>query len=92
MDKLRELMARNVTCLRIQRGWSKLIRVQLLYNELVKLIMRSFGMWAFWKLGIAEWLIKIAQSRYRSVQVGLRVNGTFSNDFLVQVGLYLGGV
>ena len=39
---------------------------------------------------VEEWLVKIARSMYRIAQSRVRVNGTFSDDFLVQVELYQG--
>ena len=44
------------------------------------------------KLGVEEWLVKIVQSMYRSARSHFRVNGTFSDDFLVQLGLHQGSV
>ena len=40
----------------------------------------------FRKLGRKEWLVKIAF--YRNARSCVRVSGTFSDDFLVQVGLH----
>ena len=42
------------------------------------------------RLGVGEWLVKIVQSMYRKVRSFVRVHGTFSNNFLVQVGLHQG--
>lgn len=41
--------------------------------------------WALRRLGGEKWLVKILQSMYRSDR---RANATFSNNFLVQVGLH----
>ena len=38
------------------------------------------------KIGIEEWLVKVVKSMYRNAPSYVRVNGTFSDDFLVQVG------
>ena len=48
--------------------------------------------WAFRKLCVEEWLFNIVQSMYRNARNRVRVNGSFSDDFLVQVGLRLGSV
>ena len=39
-----------------------------------------------------ESLIKIVQSMYRNARSQVRVNGTFSDDFLVQGGLHQGSI
>ena len=44
------------------------------------------------KLGVEEWLIKIIESVYRNAQSRARVNDTFSDDFLTQVGLHKGSI
>ena len=44
------------------------------------------------KLGVEEWLIKIIESVYRNAQSRVRVNDTFSDDFLTQVGLHKGSI
>ena len=40
--------------------------------------------WALRKLGVKEWLVTL----YRNAGNRVRVSGTFSYDFLVQVGLH----
>ena len=47
-------------------------------------------MQALTKLGIGEWLVKIMQSKYSNAWSHIRVNGTFNDDFLAQVGLHQG--
>ena len=44
--------------------------------------------WALRKLGVKEWLAKIIQLMRRNARNCVRVNGTFSDDFLIQVGLH----
>ena len=39
-----------------------------------------------------EWLVKIVQSIYRNARNRVIVNGTFSDDFLVQLGLHQSSV
>ena len=41
---------------------------------------------------VEEWLVKIVQSMFRNARSHIIVNETFSNDFLVQVGLNQGSV
>ena len=42
--------------------------------------------WALSKLDLKEWLVKTVPLMYVNAQSRVRVNGFFSNDFLVQVG------
>ena len=51
-------------------------------------VSRDVLWWALRKLVVEEWLINIVQSMYSNAGSRVRVNGTFSNDFLVQVGLH----
>ena len=51
-----------------------------------------FIWWALRKRGVEEWLVKIVQSMFRNARSHIRVNGTFSNDFQVRVGLHQGSV
>ena len=44
------------------------------------------------KLGIEKWLVKTVQSMYRNTRSRARVDGAFSDDFLVQVGLHQASV
>lgn len=46
--------------------------------------------WAFRKPDVEEWLVRIVQSIYTNAQSHLRANGTFSDDFLIYVGLHRG--
>ena len=43
-------------------------------------------------MGVLEWLSGTVQSMYRSTWGLVKVNGSFSNDFLVQVVLHQGFV
>ena len=47
---------------------------------------------AFKKLSLEERLVKIVQFMNRNAQNHVRVNGTFSYDFLVQEGLLQGSL
>ena len=38
------------------------------------------------KVGIEEWLVKLAQPMYRNVKSRCNINGSLSDGFLVQVG------
>ena len=53
-------------------------------------VSRDVIWWVLRRLGVGEWLVKIVQSMYRKVRSFVRVHGTFSNNFLVQVGLHQG--
>lgn len=44
------------------------------------------------RLDIDEWMAKIVHSMYSNAQSRVRVSGTLSYDFLVQVGLHQGPV
>ena len=44
------------------------------------------------KLGIEKWLVKTVQSMYRNTRSRVRVDGAFSDDFLVQLGLHQASV
>ena len=39
-------------------------------------------------LGVEEWLVEIVESMYRNAQIRVRVNGAFSDDFLIHAGLH----
>ena len=55
-------------------------------------VPRNVVWWAFRKLCVEEWLFNVVQSMYRNARNRVRVNGSFSDDFLVQVGLRRGSV
>lgn len=44
------------------------------------------------KLGVDDWLVRLVQSLYKNDQSRDWVNGSVSDDFLVQVGLNQGAV
>ena len=39
-------------------------------------------------LGVEEWLVEIVESMCRNAQSRVRVNGAFSDDFLIHAGLH----
>ena len=53
-------------------------------------VPRDVVWWSLRKLGVEEWLVKVIQSMHRNVLSGVRVYESFSDDFLVQVGLHQG--
>ena len=75
-----------------------LVKKKSLYFAFVDLekafdrVPRGVIWWTFKKLGVDEWLVNIVQSMYRNAESHARVNGTYNNDFLVQVGLHEGSV
>ena len=48
--------------------------------------------WALRKRSVEEWLVKTVQSMYKYAQSRVRVNWTFSVDFMLQIRLYEGSV
>ena len=48
--------------------------------------------WSLGRLGVEEWLVKIVHVMYRNARSRVKVNGTFRDYFLVQVGLHQGSV
>lgn len=48
--------------------------------------------WALRKRSVEEWLVKTVQSMYKNAQSRVRVNWTFSVDFMLQIRLYEGSV
>ena len=44
--------------------------------------------WALRKLGVEEWLVKIVQLMYGNARGRVRVNRTFSDGSVIQIGLY----
>ena len=53
---------------------------------------RDVVWWASRKQGVEERLVKIIQLMYRNTRSHIKINGTFSDDFLVQVGIHEGSV
>ena len=48
--------------------------------------------WALRKRSVEEWLVKTVRSMYKNAQSRVRVNWTFSVDFMLQIRLYEGSV
>ena len=55
-------------------------------------VLRDIVWWTLRKLGIDEWLVRIVQSMDWNAEYQVRVDGTLSDDFLIQVGLQQGSV
>ena len=55
-------------------------------------VLKDVLWWALSKLKVEKELVKILQSIYKNAQSRVRVNGTFSVDFLLQVGLHQGSM
>ena len=55
-------------------------------------IPRKVLWWAMRKLGINEWIVKVVQAMYDSPRSSVRINGSFSKDFPVNVGVHQGSV
>ena len=53
---------------------------------------RDVVWWASRKQGVEERLVKIIQLMYRNTRSHIKISGTFSDDFLVQVGIHEGSV
>ena len=55
-------------------------------------IPRKVLWWAMRKIGIAEWIITTVQAMYNSPRSSVRVNGSYSTEFPVDVGVHQGSV
>ena len=55
-------------------------------------VPRSVLWWAMRKLGIDEWIIRVVQAMYANAKSSVRVNGQYSSDFGVKVGVHQGSV
>ena len=55
-------------------------------------IPRKVLWWSMRKLGIDEWLVSTVQAMYRAPRSCVRVNGKYSEDFPVVVGVHQGSV
>ena len=55
-------------------------------------IPRKVVWWAMRKLGVEEWLVKVVQAMYEFPRSSVRVNGNFSKEFPVKVGVHQGSV
>ena len=50
-------------------------------------VPRRVVWWAMRKLGVDEWLVKIARSMYTNARSRVRVNDSLSEEFSVKVGV-----
>ena len=74
-----------------EKYFAKKRKICIVFLDLEKAfdqVPRDFGWWTLRKLGVEEFLAKIVQWMHRNYQSQVRVNGTFSDDFLAQVGLH----
>ena len=55
-------------------------------------VPRDVIWWAMRKLGVEEWIVRVVQAMYANARSRVRVNGTFSDDFEVKVGVHQGSV
>ena len=55
-------------------------------------VPRKVLWWALSKLGVEEWAFKVVQSMYKFAKSSVRVNGNFSSEFDVKVGVHQGSV
>ena len=51
-------------------------------------VPRDAVWWSLEKIGGEEWWVWFSWSMYRNVRNQVRLNGSFGNDILVQVGLH----
>ena len=55
-------------------------------------VPRKVIWWPMRKLGAEEWAIRVVQGMYKDAQSRVRMNGKYSNDFNVNVGVHQGSV
>ena len=55
-------------------------------------VPRTITWWAMRKLGVQEWVIDIVKAMYEKAKCSVRVNGSISEMFNVQVGVHQGSV
>ncbi|KAI8498339.1 hypothetical protein Bbelb_242830 [Branchiostoma belcheri] len=55
-------------------------------------VPRQVLWWAMRKLGVEEWVIRVVQAMYRHAASCVRVNGSYSSEFEVKVGVHQGSV
>jgi hypothetical protein len=55
-------------------------------------VPRKVLWWALRSLGVEEWAVKIIQTMYTNVRSRVRVNGQYSEEFCVGVGIHQGSV
>ena len=55
-------------------------------------VPRAVLWWAMRKLGTDEWIIRAVQAMYANARSSVRVNGQYSSEFNVGVGVHQGSV
>ena len=55
-------------------------------------VPRKVIWWAMRKLGVDEWAIRVVQGMYKDAKSRVRINGKYSEDFNVNVGVHQGSV
>ncbi|KAI8481620.1 hypothetical protein Bbelb_406210 [Branchiostoma belcheri] len=55
-------------------------------------VPREVLWWAMRKLGVQEWLVRVVQSMYCHARSSVRINGSYSSEFDVRVGVHQGSV
>ncbi len=55
-------------------------------------VPRGVIWWAMRRLGVEEWLVSVVMSMYVNTRSRVRVNCSFSTDFVVKVGVHQGSV
>ena len=55
-------------------------------------VPRKFIWWALRKLGVEEWIVRLAQGMYANAQSRVRVGEGYSEEFEVKVGVHQGSV
>ncbi|KAI8485234.1 Kinesin-like protein kif22 [Branchiostoma belcheri] len=55
-------------------------------------VPREVLWWAMRKLGVQEWLVRVVQSMYCHARSRVRINGSYSSEFDVRVGVHQGSV
>ena len=53
-------------------------------------VPREVVWWAMRKLGVDEWIVSVVMSMYENARSRVRVNGSFSKEFEVKVGVHQG--
>ena len=55
-------------------------------------VPRDVLWWALKSLGVEEWAVRVVQSMYSNARSRVRVNGQYSEEFDVKVGVHQGSV
>ena len=55
-------------------------------------VPRKVLWWAFRSLGVEEWAVRVIQGMYTNIRSQVRVNGRYSEEFSVGVGVHQGSV